>query len=75
MLWSLIHWVEKGQTPTRLTATKIEEGRERFTRTLGPYPQAARWDRKGPTEAASSYRCAVDPALVRYMSRRSLVGS
>ncbi|WP_066660823.1 MULTISPECIES: tannase/feruloyl esterase family alpha/beta hydrolase [unclassified Sphingomonas] len=75
VLWSLIHWVEKGRAPTRLTATKMEEGKEAFTRTLCPYPQAARWDGKGPTDAASSYRCAVDPALVRYMSRTSLVGS
>lgn len=75
VLWSLIRWVEQGQAPARLTATKLEQGREAFTRTLCPYPQAARWDGKGPTDAASSYRCAVDPALVRYMTRGSLVGS
>ncbi|WP_260481059.1 tannase/feruloyl esterase family alpha/beta hydrolase [Sphingomonas sp. J315] len=75
VLWSLIHWVEKGQAPERLTATKLVEGKEAFTRTLCPYPQAARWDGKGPVEAASSYRCVVDPALVKYMGRKTLVGS
>lgn len=75
VLWSLIHWVEKGQAPARLTATKMEEGREAFTRTLCPYPQAARWDGNGPTNAASSYRCAVDPAQMKYMGRKTLVGS
>ncbi|MFL9841703.1 tannase/feruloyl esterase family alpha/beta hydrolase [Sphingomonas sp. ST-64] len=75
VLWSLIHWVEKGQAPARLTATKMEEGAEAFTRTLCPYPQAARYDGKGPKTASSSYRCVVDPALVRYMGRKTLVGS
>lgn len=75
VLWSLIHWVEKGQAPTRLTATQTEDGKESFTRTLCPYPQAARWDRMGPAEAASSYRCVIDPALVKYMGRKTLVGS
>ncbi|MFN4095656.1 MAG: tannase/feruloyl esterase family alpha/beta hydrolase [Sphingomonas sp.] len=75
ILWSLIHWVEKGHAPERLTATKLVEGKEAFTRTLCPYPQAARWDGKGPKEAVTSYRCAVDPALVKYMGRKTLVGS
>jgi feruloyl esterase len=75
VLWSLIHWVEKGQAPARLTATRIEDGKEVFTRALCPYPQAARYDGTGPANAASSYRCEVDPALVTYMGRKSLVGS
>lgn len=75
MLWSLINWVEKGRAPDRVTATKIVDGRPSFTRTLCPYPQAARWDGKGPQDLASSYRCEVDPALVKYMERETLVGS
>ncbi|MEG3179621.1 tannase/feruloyl esterase family alpha/beta hydrolase [Sphingomonas sp. LT1P40] len=74
-LWALIHWVEKGQAPARLTATKIVEGKETFTRTLCPYPQAARYDGIGPQDRAASYACVVDPALVKYMGRKSLVGS
>ncbi|MCP3729595.1 tannase/feruloyl esterase family alpha/beta hydrolase [Sphingomonas sp. MG17] len=74
-LWALIRWVEKGQAPARITATKLVDGQPKFTRTLCPYPQAARYDGKGPKDAAASYRCVVDPALVSYMGRRSLVGS
>lgn len=75
MLWALIGWVEKGQAPQRLTAVKMVEGKAAFTRTLCPYPQASRWDGKGPQDQASSYRCVTDPALVKYMTRKSLVGS
>ena len=75
MLWALIRWVEKGDAPQRLTATRLVEGKEAFTRTLCPYPQAARYDGKGPQDQASSYRCVIDPALVKYMTRKSLVGS
>lgn len=74
-LWALIHWVEKGQAPQRIIATKLVDGQAKFMRALCPYPQAARWDEKGPQDQASSYTCAVDPALVKYMGRKSLVGS
>ena len=75
VLWALIDWVERGRAPQQLIAAKIEDGRERFTRALCPYPQAAHWDGKGHQDQASSYRCRIDPALVRYMGRKSLVGS
>jgi len=75
MLWSLIAWVEQGRAPERLIATRMSDGKEAFTRTLCPYPQAARWDGKGPQDRASSYSCAIDPALVKYLGRKSLVGS
>jgi feruloyl esterase len=75
MLWSLINWVEKGQAPQRLAATRMSDGKQAFTRTLCPYPQAARWDGKGPQDQAASYRCVNDPAQVKYMARKSLVGS
>jgi len=74
LLWALINWVERGDAPTRLTATKVDDGKPIFTRTLCPYPQAARYDGKGPADQASSYRCVVDPAQLRYMQRKTLVG-
>lgn len=74
-LWALIHWVEKGDAPRQITATRIVDGKPAFTRQLCPYPQAARYDGKGPTDRASSYRCAADPALARYLKRNSLVDS
>ncbi|MEN3747453.1 tannase/feruloyl esterase family alpha/beta hydrolase [Sphingomonas sp. HF-S3] len=75
VLWALIDWVERGRAPERLTATKLVEGRETFTRTLCPYPQAARYDGRGPQDSAASYRCVADPLLQRSLSRKSLVGS
>lgn len=60
ILWALINWVEKGKAPTRLTATKVSDGQERFTRPLCPFPQSASYDGKGPTGAAASYRCVKD---------------
>lgn len=70
VLWSLIEWVEKGKPPERLTATKLSEGRERFTRTLCPFPEAARYDGKGSPDSAASYSCAPDPDLQERLARR-----
>lgn len=63
ILWALIDWTENGRAPERLVATKLVDGKERFTRTLCPFPKAARYDGKGPIDEASSYRCETDPEL------------
>lgn len=63
ILWSLIRWVEKGRAPDRLEATRLEGETVRFTRTLCPFPQTARYDGRGPAAKASSYACAIDPLL------------
>ncbi|MCD2322866.1 tannase/feruloyl esterase family alpha/beta hydrolase [Sphingomonas sp. IC-56] len=65
VLWALIRWVEQGQAPERLTATKLEGDQLRFTRTLCPFPKAARYNGVGPQEVAASYSCQTDPTLVR----------
>lgn len=75
MLWALIEWVEKDLAPDRLVAARITEGKTDLTRALCPYSQAAKYDGKGATDQASSYRCAVDPKLVDYLRRPSRVGS
>lgn len=75
MLWALIDWVEQGRAPDRLVASRITDGKTEFTRPICPYPQAAQYDGTGPTDQASSYRCAVDTQLVDYLKRPSLVGS
>lgn len=75
MLWALINWVEQRRAPDRLTAAKIVDGKPGFTRTLCPYPRAARWDGKGPQDQAASYSCVVDQSLANYLTRKSLVGS
>jgi Tannase and feruloyl esterase len=54
-------WVEKGSAPEVLTATKNEgKGAEKtvvMTRPLCPYPQVAKYDGKGDTAKAESFRC------------------
>lgn len=74
-LWALIHWVEKGRAPDRLDATRLADGAAAFTRPICAAPSAARYDGKGPKDAASSYRCVADPRLVKALRRKSLVGS
>lgn len=74
-LWALINWVEKGRAPETLVATKLEGTTARFTRTLCPFPLAARYKGKGDTNDAASYTCASDPALTAALSRPTLVGS
>lgn len=70
ILWSLIRWVEQGKAPESLVATRLVDDKESFTRTLCPFPQAARYDGKGPKEDAASYRCETDPQLVQWMNTK-----
>lgn len=75
MVWALIRWVEQGTAPASLVAAKVEAGRERFTRRLCPFPQAARYDGTGPQDQAASYQCRDEHTLRKYAGRTSLVGS
>lgn len=70
-LWALIRWVERGQAPDRLIATKNANGAEQFTRALCPFPQSARYDGVGPTASAGSYRCLADPLLEALFRKRA----
>ncbi|UZK67016.1 tannase/feruloyl esterase family alpha/beta hydrolase [Sphingomonas sp. M1-B02] len=67
ILWALIRWVEQGRVPERLTATKLEGDQVRFTRTLCPFPKAARYDGRGPVDDAGSYACETDASLLRVL--------
>ena len=60
ILWAVIHWVEKGIAPDRLTATKQIEGKDRFRRLLCPFPKVARFDGRGSPDDAASYRCVAE---------------
>ena len=75
VLWALIDWVEKGRAPETLVATKLEGASARFTRTLCPFPLAARYRGTGDTNAAASYVCAPDAALTAALKRPTRVGS
>lgn len=55
-------WVEDGQAPERLLASKLDEdGRVAMTRPVCPYPQAAVHDGAGDPAAAASFTCADPP--------------
>jgi hypothetical protein len=60
-LKAIVAWVEAGQAPDQLIATKFkdnkpEAGVER-TRPLCAYPSQARWDGKGDRDLAQSWQC------------------
>ena len=55
-------WVEKGAAPDRIVATKRQGDKETRSRPLCPYPQVAKYDGKGPMDAAASFSCSA-PAL------------
>jgi hypothetical protein len=54
---AVVNWVEKGIAPDTLPASRTVQGTTQ-TRPLCPYPAVAKWDGKGPVEAAASYSCA-----------------
>jgi len=61
MLWSLIHWTERGEAPATITAARIEDGTERTTRKLCPFPSSLSY------AGDESGVCAADPVLQRLM--------
>jgi Tannase and feruloyl esterase len=60
-LFALDRWVEQGQAPDQIVATKYvddDPGQAALsTRPLCPYPQTARWDGKGDVKDAKSFSC------------------
>ncbi|MCK5745800.1 MAG: tannase/feruloyl esterase family alpha/beta hydrolase [Oricola sp.] len=65
MLRALVKWVEEGDAPERIVATKIgDDGETRFSRPLCAFPQSARY-REGDPDDAASFDCVADPVLER----------
>jgi feruloyl esterase len=56
-LAALMAWVERGEAPARIEASRIENGRVVRTRALCPYPQVARYRGKGSTDDAANFAC------------------
>jgi feruloyl esterase len=54
MLTSIDNWVEKGEAPDRIIATKTGSN---LSRPLCPFPKAARYSGSGDTDAAASFVC------------------
>jgi feruloyl esterase len=59
MLTALENWVEKGQSPAALTASRRENGVVTRSRPLCPHPQVARYTGAGSIDDAASFRCSL----------------
>ena len=51
------NWVEKGQAPREVVASRVENGRVTRTRPLCPYPQMAVYAGRGSTDEAANFTC------------------
>jgi pimeloyl-ACP methyl ester carboxylesterase len=54
---ALVDWVETGQAPEAITASRVEGGEATATRPLCPYPTVANYDGTGDPDQASSFDC------------------
>jgi feruloyl esterase len=57
MLAVMRRWVEQGQPPDAVTASRVEHGKVVRTRPLCPYPRTATYQGKGSTDEAKSFVC------------------
>jgi feruloyl esterase len=57
MLAALEAWVEKGNAPTRVIASRVVNGTVERTRPLCPYPQTAVYKGSGSTDSAENFVC------------------
>ena len=56
-LGALDVWVENGQAPERIVASRTRDAETDMTRPLCPYPEVAVWDGEGDPNDAQSFRC------------------
>jgi len=57
MLSVMRSWVERGQAPADVVASRVEHGKVVRTRPLCPYPQVATYRGSGSTDEARSFIC------------------
>jgi Tannase and feruloyl esterase len=57
MLTPLDRWVDGGEVPTRIVASRIRNGRVDMTRPLCPYPQVAHYRGSGDTNEETNFVC------------------
>ena len=57
MLGALEQWVEKGQAPAQIAASRVSGGKTERTRPLCPYPQVATYKGTGSTDDAANFVC------------------
>ena len=56
----LEQWVEQGRKPTRIIASKSEDGKIVRTRPLCPFGQVAKWNGTGSTDDAANFACVAE---------------
>jgi feruloyl esterase len=54
---AIINWVEKGQAPDTIVASKVVDGKLTRTRPLCAYPQVARYKGTGSIDDAANFSC------------------
>ena len=57
MLTVMRRWVERGEAPNDVLASRVEHGKVIRTRPLCPYPQVATYRGSGSTDDAGSFAC------------------
>ena len=57
MVSALEQWVEKGQAPGQIVASRSTDGKVTRTRPLCPYPQVATYKGSGSTDDAANFVC------------------
>ena len=57
MLAAVEQWVEKGNAPDQIPASRIRDGKVDRTRPLCPYPQIAQYKGTGSTDDAANFAC------------------
>ena len=63
MLGVMRGWVERGEAPSQVIASRVERGQVVRTRPLCPYPQVATYRGQGSTDEARSFVCkGIEPA-------------
>jgi len=63
-------WVERGQKPTQLTASRLNAGVVDRTRPLCSYGQVAVYSGKGSTNDAANFSCQASPGVRQSAARR-----
>jgi feruloyl esterase len=58
-LHTIEEWVEIGQAPDQIIASRIRDGKTERTRPLCPYPQVAKYKGTESTDDAASFSCSV----------------
>jgi hypothetical protein len=53
----LLHWVESGDAPKNVGASRVSSGKVIRTRPLCPYPQVARYKGSGSIDDAANFSC------------------